>query len=402
MSLYDDFKKETTQQSDIQLKEEMYEIVKDPIYKRKELYILLSTIIAVVTVVTLLLYTPKFEMEDLSGKNESYAKTYSENYNLRLSVTTEFNDEYSKDQIYEQSLKAKESYKEGIVLEVKISKGPDYEKKITYPDFSKMTYDEAVEWKKKNFAKGAKIQEEDSSDYEKGTLIKEDIDESAKKDFKRSTDFTVTYSRGEALNAHLVKVENFDGKTVGEVATWAYKNGLTLTVNEMFDDYLPMGSVLQQNIKAGETIEKGSAFEITVCVGKGATVPNFYGVDKVTAANSAAKAGVAIVEKSIYNANVAAGGLISQSVGAGTKIKETDTVELVYSLGNVPINNYQGMNYIDVVSAVNGLNDMGGHISLGVVYVDNPEGLPSGSVQKHTYANKFVVPGTTITLYLYR
>ncbi len=149
-------------------------------------------------------------------------------------------------------------------------------------------------------------------------------------------------------------------------------------------------------------MEKGSTFQITVCIGKGVVIPNFYGLDKISAANRAAKEGVAIMEKSIYNANVGAGGLISQSIAAGTKVKETESVELVYSLGNVPISNYQGMNYMDVVATVNALNDSGANIGLHTVYVDNPEGLPSGSIQSHTYSNKFVVPGTTITLYLYR
>ncbi|MFV0424972.1 MAG: PASTA domain-containing protein [Bacilli bacterium] len=407
MSLYDDYKKSENpvdnESSDVVLNQEVYGIVKDPIYKRKEFYILLSTILAIATVIGLLVYTPKFEMENLLGKNEEYAKTYSENYNLKLSVTKEFNDEYSKDQIYEQSLKAKKSYKEGGVLEVKISNGPDYDKVVSFPEFESMTYDEALEWKEENFAKGAKIVEEYSDSYEAGKYIKDDLDDSKKSNFKRNTEVTVTYSKGESATGDVVKVEDFEGKTTAEVANWAYKNNITLNVSEIFDKYLAPNVVIEQSVKAGEEIVKGSEFNITICVGEGVVVPNFYGLSKADALTAASTSKVTVTETSVYNASVPSGALISQSIGGGNRIKETDSVALVYSLGQVPINNYVGANYIDVVTAINSLNESGANITINIgAYVNNPEGLPSGSVASQTYPNKYVAPGTTITLNLYR
>ncbi len=402
MSLYDDYKKDSTETTDIHLKEEIYDIVKQPIYKRKEFYILLSTVLAIVTVLSLLIYTPKFKMENLLGKNEQYAKTYSENYKLRLSVTKEFNDEYSRDQIFEQSLKAGTKYKEGRVLEVKISKGPDYEKKLQYPSFNEMTFEEAEAWKKDNFAKGLTIKQEYSDSYETGAFISEDLAEDKKKDLTRSTQFTVVYSKGQAADNGYVKMEDFSGKTTADVALWAYKNEVEFEVVEIFDDYLTPGAVLEQSVKAGEEIEKGTSFNITVCVGPGVLVPNFYGLSKEKAANTASSAGVQVMTTSVYSGSVKSGSLISQSVSSGVRIKETDSVELVYSLGKVPINNFTGSSYIDVVTAVNELNEMGANIKISVAYVNRTEGAISGNVASNSYASSFVNPGTTITVNVYR
>lgn len=402
MSLYDDFKKENVQSSEASTDQEVYAILKEPFYKRKEFYILCSTILAIITVVSLLLYTPKFEMEDLSGKDEAYAKTFSDNYNLSLQVTSEFNDEYSRDLIYDQSIKAGETVKEGIVLEVKISKGPDYEKKIDLPDFREMTYDEALKWKDDNFVKGATIKQESSDTYENGVFIKEDISEDVRKNTKRSSEFTITYSKGAAVNSDVVRVEDFSGKTTAEVATWAYNNNLELNVTEIFDKYLTPGVIVEQGVKAGGEITKGSTFNVTVCVGEGVVVPNFYGLSKAKAASAASSSGVVTSESSVYSANTKTGALISQSISSGTRIKETQTVELVYSLGKVPIGNYQGSGYTDAVAAIDALNESGANIIINTVYVTRPEGEISGTVASNTSANLFVVPGSTITINVYK
>lgn len=402
MSLYDDYKKENNKQ-EVSVSEEVYAIEKDPFYKRKEFFILCSTVIAVITIVSILLYTPKFVMEDLRGKNEEYANTYSENYNLKLSVSEEFNEKYSRNQIYSQSLKKGEKYKEGIVLEVKISKGPDFDKKISYPDFSEMSYDEAVKWKKKNFAKGLTISQEASDSYEKGKFIKEDITDENKKTYKRNTESTITYSSGNDVNGGVAKVKDFDGKNLTEVAAWAYKNNLNLIVNEIFDKNITPGVVLSQSVNAGETIAKGTDFVITVCVGEGVVVPNFSSVTKAGAGNLATKSKVNVSERSVYNSNVAAGRLISQSVGAGARIKDTESVELVYSLGAVPISNFEGSGYVDAVSSINTLNESGANIRLNVIYVDrtSPE-EKAGTVKENAFANHFVPAGTTIAIFVYR
>ncbi len=437
MSLYDDYKKETGKKSEttvapiqnqevVSQEQEVYQVLKDPFYKRKEFYILCSTIIAVIAVVGLLLYTPSFEMEDLTGKDEEYADTFSDNYKLSLKVTEEFNDDYSRDQIYEQSLKAGETFKEGIVLEVKISKGPDYDKKLDLPDFEAMTYEEAINWKEENKAIKADIKSVYNDSIEEGTYIEEDISDDVKQDFTRNSEYSVTYSRGESPDSDIVKIEDMSGKSTAEAAVWAYNNGITLVVVEMFDDYLPAGSIIDQNKKPGEKVEIGSEFEVTVCVGPGSVVPNFYGLSKTSAMNEASKAGVVISERSIYASSTATGNLISQSVAAGTKIGMDDTVELVYSLGKVPISNYEGQNYIDVVSSIDMLNEAGARITIKTNYIDIPEppkvetptegeegeddfGMngsfdtpTSGTIESHTYSNQFVSPGTTITFTIYK
>ncbi len=427
MSLYDDYKKSKgkpandeqkvkntdeekvveTSDSNVAIGDEVYNIVKDPFYKKKEFYLLCLGVLVAIVILFLLLYTPKFEMEDLSGKDEEYAKTYSETYDLNLTVSTEFSDEYEKNKIFLQSLAAGEEHKEGSVLQVTISKGPDYDIKVQYPDFSTMTYEEALTWKEENHAVGTDIIEEYSDEIAKGAYIKEELGDGVNKaDFKRSSGTKIYFSKGKQEEGNIVSVPNFKSKPIAEAAMWAKENNITLNVTEVFDEYLTPQVIFEQSILAGEKIEKGGTLTVTISVGEGVTVPSFIGTTAETSANVAAGNGATIgAVTQRYSSSVPKGSLISQSYGAGVTIKQTDAIDLVYSLGKVSIGNYVGMSEPDVVATIDEMNAKGANITLHIVdwnLSSAPPGTVEGTVASHDIVNDLVGTGAVLTVAVYR
>ncbi|MFV0498566.1 MAG: PASTA domain-containing protein [Bacilli bacterium] len=413
MGLYDDFKKSKNQdvkvvknsenKNSVSLGNEKYEIFNEPIYKKKEFFAIIAIILIVGGLLFFFLYTPKFEMENLLGKEETYAQSYAENYDLKLSVSEKFNDKYKDGEIFKQSLKKGKEYKEGVVLEIKISKGPDYEKKLKYPDFSKMNFEEATKWKKDNFAVGMDLVEENNNDVIKGVFISEEFSEGGSKDdFKRKTKVKVVYSKGKEVISDEVSVSNFKGKGISDVALWAYENDITLKVIEIFDKYLPQNTVLEQSIKGGGKIKRGDTFEITTNVGEGVVVPNYYNYTLNNLENVSAKSKVNTAVKEQYHSSIKSGHLISQSIGSGTRIKDDVAVELIYSLGQVPIDDYRGSSYPSVVGIVNELNLKGANITIKVQYTRNDGSSVNGTVANQNISNKLVSTGQTLVLTLYK
>ena len=73
----------------------------------------------------------------------------------------------------------------------------------------------------------------------------------------------------------LVTVPDFKTMTVSDCYVFANENGLTLIVEEQYDDYVPKDAIISQSVKADEKVAKGT--EITLVVSKGVKiiVPDF-------------------------------------------------------------------------------------------------------------------------------
>lgn len=77
-----------------------------------------------------------YVMNDLTGKNYDVVSKSSGYSSLVFTADYEYNDEYAKGLIFEQSIEDGSSYEEGAEIIVKVSLGPKY---ITVPDFLGMS-----------------------------------------------------------------------------------------------------------------------------------------------------------------------------------------------------------------------------------------------------------------------
>ncbi|MBR4097094.1 MAG: PASTA domain-containing protein [Oscillospiraceae bacterium] len=95
-----------------------------------------------------------YVMNDLTGKNYEIVSK-SDSYNLMFTAEFEYNDNYPKGTIFQQSIPANEVYKENSEILVKVSMGPRY---IEIPDY--LTMDKKSYFDKLN-SLGIKYEEEE-------------------------------------------------------------------------------------------------------------------------------------------------------------------------------------------------------------------------------------------------
>lgn len=380
--------------------DEQYSMIETKFYKRKEFFVILAVVIVAVFLLGFLAYTPSFVMEDLNGQKQSYVEEYAKAHKLSLAMDSVYSDKYASGEAFDQTLVAGDKVKENSTLGISISKGPDYSKPLDYPDFSTMTYEEALEWKKENFAQKTNIIQEYSTSVESGVFIREKLgDGVSKTDFARNSKVDVVYSKGVEPPKTSVVVPKFNGKTVAEANEWAAKESINLIVIESFDNYATKGTIFQQSVPADTKIAVGADFTITVSKGKGVVVPNFRSVTGTDAPKLATSSKVNVTVTEIYSV-VAVNRLVSQDIPAGSRIDETDTVNLVYSIGLVPIGNYKNTAYPTFVGIVNEFNTKGGNIIINVVYIGHVADVEPGTIVDHNYINQMVLPGTTVTIYV--
>lgn len=132
-----------------------------------------------------------YVMNDITGKNFDIIQR-SENYSsLVFDPIYEYNDEYKKGIIFEQSIEKGENYEEGTQITVKVSMGPKF---VTIPDFISLS-------KKDYFAMlselGIKYEEKEieTSDVKEGYVVK----------LSKDAGETLDVEKGEVLTVYIAK-----------------------------------------------------------------------------------------------------------------------------------------------------------------------------------------------------
>lgn len=127
-----------------------------------------------------------YVMNDLTGKSYDVVSK-SDSYNLVFTAEFEYNDNYPKGQIFDQSIPANETYRDNAEILVKVSLGPKY---IEIPDYLTMS-------KKDYFAKlnelGIKYEEEEfeTEDTLEGYVAKTSKEPGEKLDVEAGETLTV-------------------------------------------------------------------------------------------------------------------------------------------------------------------------------------------------------------------
>lgn len=132
-----------------------------------------------------------YVMNDITGKNFDIIQR-SENYSsLVFNPIYEYNDEYAKGLIFEQSIEKGDNYEEGTEITVKVSMGP---KLVTIPDYISLS-------KKDYFAMlgelGIKYEEKEieTSDVKEGYVVK----------LSKDAGETIDVEKGEVLTVFIAK-----------------------------------------------------------------------------------------------------------------------------------------------------------------------------------------------------
>ena len=163
------------------------------------------------------------------------------------------------------------------------------------------------------------------------------------------------------------------------------------------------GTILEQDVKAGDTVKRGSQINVVIA-GKGdntsemVKIPSVIGKTKSSAKSTLESAGFSVTfEYGDYNDSVAADVVTAQSPSAKNKAAKGSTVTVTLSPGQKPITvpNVVGASQSHAESALAGAG-------LKYTYADSQysDTVPAGSVISQTKSGETVAAGTTITLTL--
>lgn len=208
---------------------------------------------------------------------------------------------------------------------------------------------------------------------------------------------TQTETEGQMIDIRGMSVED------AQKAVDRLKLDLTVFAFETKQSDQKDGTILEQDVKAGDTVKRGSQINVVIA-GKGDStsemvkIPSVIGKTKSSAKSTLESAGFSVTfEYGDYNDSVAADVVTAQSPSAKNKAAKGSTVTVTLSPGQKPITvpNVVGASQSHAESALAGAG-------LKYTYADSQysDTVPAGSVISQTKSGETVAAGTTITLTL--
>lgn len=208
---------------------------------------------------------------------------------------------------------------------------------------------------------------------------------------------TQTETEGQMIDIRGMSVED------AQKAVDRLKLDLTVFAFETKQSDGKDGTILEQDVKAGDTVKRGSQINVVIA-GKGDStsemvkIPSVIGKTKSSAKSTLESAGFSVTfEYGDYNDSVAADVVTAQSPSAKKQAAKGSTVTVTLSPGQKPITvpNVVGASQSHAESALAGAG-------LKYTYADSQysDTVPAGSVISQTKSGETVAAGTTITLTL--
>ena len=208
---------------------------------------------------------------------------------------------------------------------------------------------------------------------------------------------TQTETEGQMIDIRGMSVED------AQKAVDRLKLDLTVFAFETKQSDEKDGTILEQDVKAGDTVKRGSQINVVIA-GKGDStsemvkVPSVIGKTKSSAKSTLESAGFSVTfEYGDYNDSVAADVVTAQSPSAKNKAAKGSTVTVTLSPGQKPITvpNVVGASQSHAESALAGAGRK-------YTYADSQysDTVPAGNVISQTKSGETVAAGTTITLTL--
>lgn len=208
---------------------------------------------------------------------------------------------------------------------------------------------------------------------------------------------TQTETEGQMIDIRGMSVED------AQKAVDRLKLDLTVFAFETKQSDKKDGTILEQDVKAGDTVKRGSQINVVIA-GKGdntsemVKIPSVIGKTKSSAKSTLESAGFSVTfEYGDYNDSVAADVVTAQSPSAKKQTAKGSTVTVTLSPGQKPITvpNVVGASQSHAESALAGAG-------LKYTYADSQysDTVPAGSVISQTKSGETVAAGTTITLTL--
>ncbi len=344
-------------------------------------------------------FSGRVTMTNLVGKTLVEATDWASKNGITLYAKNAYSLDKAADIILSQDTVSGQYIKKNTTITIEVSLGADPEEVLSFPDIKTMTSSEVETWISDNQLTGARVTTAYSDVIEKDKVVSYTFTDGSEDNFKRKNRVAIVVSLGSETVSDTVVVTDFSAMKAGAVLQWGADNGISITLEEAFDDYVSSGNVISQSVKADTEILRTVSIKVVISQGKPVTVPNFTAMTKEDA-NTWAKTNnitLTIVEK--YSDSKDKGKLYNQSIATGKSIKEGDAISLDCSLGKVQMTNYIGKTKIDILNWQSDANIKYANMKLAFSEAYGDKGSV-GKILSQSVANDYVSTGATIHVVL--
>ena len=347
------------------------------------------------------------------NKDLKELKDFADKNNINLVIEYEYSDEVETGKIIRIDTEGIIYVKDIKQIIVTISDGPNYDKLLIVPSMIGRNLDDLIEFIDKNFMNNVTINFE-ISDTDKDTIIAQDkngeirrnsditfvislgseisdtvtmenlvgmklfdaelwlkrngikyeikyefsdksknevLSQSTNKDEEiniKDTNITITVSAGVAI-----KIPDFKTMTVDEATSWIINNKLKVEFNEIYDENIETGKIIEQSIKENELVKENTLINLTISKGQ-IIMDEFKSISEFR--DWANKYNVKYNETYDYSNNISKGEAISYSYNKGDIIDPDGVVYVKISLGKaVYIPSFVGKSKNDAQNICNSL-----------------------------------------------
>lgn len=264
---------------------------------------------------------------DFINKDITEVMEWAQDNNLELEVLHEFSDTIPKNHIIMQQYGIQTLVKDiETSFQVTVSDGPNYDKSLIVPNMIGLTFDEIMEYIKKNNLNNVDI-EFIKSDTKRDTLI----EQLGSGSMKRNDKIVFTFSYGPD---ELEKIPVKDLRNLSEFEAIAYlkRYAIDYVIEYKNDNKIKANYVISQSV-----IDKIVEDKLTLVVSKGSliTVPNFLKMttNEITKWATENNVNIKFIEQ--YNTEYDSGKIINSSKKEGETVAEDETIEITVSKGSM-------------------------------------------------------------------
>ena len=278
-------------------------------------------------------------MPNLVGMSYQEVKTWAEENNITLDLNYEYSDIYDENQIINQDVSQDVLLKNVKNIKIVISAGPNYDKMIVLSNMSGWNIDDAIEVINQNYLNNVEIQYVKNDEYEKDTIISQNI----KGNIRRNDKLILTVSLGTSVDK--IPMIDVKDKSLFDLTLWLKRNDIKYNLEYVYSDTVKRNDIISVNKEKDEEIDvKNDKLNIIVSKGKSIKVPNILEmtIDEVTEWVTENNLKVNYEDK--YDSNVALGGIISCNYKENDEIEEETLIKLVTSKGPLKMESFTSLN----------------------------------------------------------